>query len=678
MARRKLNLQNAKTWESLPDVWKVVKRIKPIDLYSGLKKDGIKDKGLLKIVEDYLSDDVLRPNLNGLYVDDKNIVCTDAHRLISIPAELGVEKGIYNISPKIAKKNQEGLYSKLNGNFPSYLDILPNNDTIYKVDAYKLKTYSQAVLNGKYTNPVTKQIQYFVHNDFSIGFNAEFLIGVIDSFLLMGYTELYFGFSTPTRAIIVSPNENTAKNPVKNVGNFPLALLMPLMVYDNYLGARDIDFGTEIEVYFSFSDNEIHNADGSIANYDRNLSNTELDYIDSESFSLINKLIPKNAVIPITEYVKVQNAKASITNLDFFLEVKDVFVEDGMYEVCNGALKDCKDFNIDDFPVNKREGDKLTPLATLQTDQFAQRTKQASMFVSTDDLRPVMMAIDLEIKKDNRANLFSTNAHIMFVSSLEASQVNDIEGRYLIKNPKYLSYVLDAVNDDKIKVSAKNLKGNDPERLFFESDNYIYSTKLEDAKPLTYNNIIDKNINTYLSFNTSEMLLAINSIKGEDTKKNLFLYLSNKVTIQLKLAEKITGENSVKVVKDLKIEIPYEIGKSNRQYENNIALIMPIRTDEENGYAFDIKYLKAILMVADKDEVRMNFDSNKPAPQFITEIRSIDKIKLKPEPKPEKKEPVVQKASKEEVIIKIEALQFLADAGDKDAENTIEILKLLI
>jgi DNA polymerase III sliding clamp (beta) subunit (PCNA family) len=426
-------------------------------------------------------------------------------------------------------------------------------------------------------------------------------------------------------------------------------------------------------------DNEIHNADGSIANYDRNLSNTELPYIDSDSFSLINKMIPKNATLPILEYVKVKNAKATITNLDFFLDVKDVFVEDGIYEVCNGALKDYSGVGkIDDFPVMKREGDTLTPLAKIETEQLAQRTKEASMFVSTDDLRPVMMAMELQINADNSTKVFSTNAHIMLIGSIYGSKVYDKNGKYLIQNPKYLANVLDVVKDDLVNVSAKNLKDNKTGMLVFESDNYVYSTKLIDAKSLDYEQVIDKNIDSYISFNTSEMILAINSIKGEDAKKSLFLDMSSKTDIKLKVVEYDVRLRESKIIKDLNISIPYTIGKSNRQYNNDLALIMPINTTFENGFTFDTKYLKTILMVADKDEARLNFDSRKPAPQIITELRPVEKVQMKREVKAEKKEPVVEKASKEDIMIKIEALQILADMGNEDAENNIEILKLLL
>ena len=40
--------------------------------------------------------------------------------------------------------------------------------------------------------------------------------------------------------------------------------------------------------------------------------------------------------------------------------------------------------------------------------------------------------------------------------------------------------------------------------------------------------------------------------------------------------------------------------------------------------------------------------------------------------------PVEKKATKEEVMIKIKALKLLADMGNKEAENKIKILKLLL
>jgi DNA polymerase III sliding clamp (beta) subunit (PCNA family) len=688
MALRKLNLQNAKTWENLPDVWKVVKRIKPIDLYAGLKKDGIKDKGLLKLVEEFMGKDDLRPLMQGAYFDkQKNVVVsTDAHKMICIPADLDIEQGVYNISPKIAKSIGVSLYSKINGTFPDYKAVLPEHSTIVKVDAYKLKTYSQAVMNGKYTNEYIDKINYKVNDDFMISFNAEFLLQAIDSFLLMGHTELYFGFSTPTRGATISPNENTAKNSVKNIGKHPFALIMPLMLSGSEdLGARDVDYGTSIDVYFSFIDNEIHNADGSIAKYDANLTNTDLPYIDSDSFSLINKLIPKKHNLPFLEYVKIENAKATITDLEFFLQVKDVFVEDGMYEVCNGALKDISDFNIDDFPMMREKGTKLTQIATLQTNEFAQRTKEATMFVSDDDLRPVMECLSLRLEQGNLTKVAGTNGFSLLIADLKGSDVIKKDLKLLVRNPKFLGYFLDVVNDNSVKVFAVNIEDKSIGRLFFETDNYTYSIRLEDGRTPDYEAVIRQSLDTYLEFNTAEMIMAINSLKGEDAKKSLYLDFNREEAdgfIKLKLGESKYGD-PFNITKDLGIKIPYHIGKSNRQYKNDIAIIMSINTNDDN-FAFDPKYLKTVLMVGDKDNARLNFDSKqKTVSMFITEIRPVEESPIKREPvkKVQKVEVVKEtpkKATKEEIMIKIEALQILADMGNKDAENNIEILKLLL
>lgn len=685
MALRKLELQNAKSWEMLPDVWKVVKRIKPIDLYAGLKKDGIKDKGLLKVVQDFIGDDSLRPVQAGVFYDDNVLVCTDSYRLICIPAELDIEKGIYSISPNIAKKTGAKLYSKIEGTFPNYKAVLPEHSVITKVDAYKLKTYIQAVLNGKYTNEVTKGILFKVENDFEIFFNGSMILECLDSFLTMGYTELYFGFSTPTRGVTVSPNEATVKKSVKNIGSYPFALLLPLMRgYSDYeiLGARDMDYSTEISVYYSFIDNEIYNADGSIAKYDGNLSNTDLPYINPDSFSLINKLIPKNPTVPMLEYVKVKDTKALITDLDFFLEVKDVFVEDGIYSVCNGAFKDSSDFNIDDFPMMKNKEMKLTQIATLETNQFAQRTKEASMFVANDDLRPALECVSLRLQ-NNVAKVTGTNAHILLLSNLTGGEVLKNDLKLLIKKPKFLSSFLNVVVDNSVKVFAVNIQDKSIGRLFFETDNYTYSIVLEDAPTPDYDSVIRRSLDSYLQFNTAEMIMAINSLKGEDAKKTLYLDFNREEAdgfIKLKLGENKYG-NPFEIVKDLGIKIPYHVGKSNRQYDRDISIIMSINTNDDN-FAFDPKYLKTVLSVGDKDDARLNFDSTqKMVSMFISELRPIEEVKREPVKKVEKVEVfkgTPKKATKEEVIIKIDALQILADMGDKDAENKIEILKLLL
>jgi DNA polymerase III sliding clamp (beta) subunit (PCNA family) len=670
MAKRKLNLQNAKIWEELPDVWKVVKRVKPLDLSSGVKKDGIKDKGLLKVVEKHLGDDALRTAMSGLFVDKGAVVGTNANSLICIPLDLDAESGIYSISPKISKKIGEKLYGKINQKYPSYKDILGENDIVVKVDAVKLKTYCQAVMNGKYPNQVTNAVQFKVNKEFNIGINAEMLTDAIDSLMLLGHDELYFSFRTPSRAIYISPNEKTAKTPKEYIGKHPFVLLMPMLI-DTDLGARDLDFGTGIDVYFSFEDNEIYNADVRVAKFDKNLSNTELQYIDSDSFDLINKLVPKNATIPVTEYVNVIGSKAFVTNLDYFLEVKDVFVEDGLYEVCNGALKD-NDYDPKNFPVFKKDG--FQPLGKAETNQFAQRVKQSITFVGVDDLRPITETLCLKIDENNRATLFATDMHSMIISSLSNAKLDKSGTDYLIESPKYLSNVLEVVKDETINLSSSG------GRLMVQTDNYNFSMKLLDAKALNYESVLDTGIDSYISFNTSEMILAINSLKGEDAKKNIYFELDDSGYIDLEIGKYDPNTKGFTTEKFLGIKIPCTIGKTKEKFTKDIALLMPINSGNKDSVAFNPKLLKNLLMVGDMDEARLNFNSQKGGSmsQFIVDLRPVVKAKTRETPKVEKKEVEPEMASKEDVMIKIKALKFLADSGDKDAEQKIKILKMLL
>lgn len=686
MTSRKLNLQNATSWEVLPDVWKVVKKVKPIDFYSGLKKDGIKDKGLFKVVEKYLSDDALRPNMQGANYDGKTISCTNAHVLISIPADLDIDKGNYMISPKIAKNSGVSLYSKIDAKFPDVKRILNVAEHLYKVEVYKLKTYIQAVINGKYCSRHFPAMQFKVNNEMNIGFNGELLTDVLDSFLLLGHTELYFGFGySNTRALIISPNQATAKDPENNIGKFPFALVMPLMLQTG-LGATDLDFATEITAYFSFADNEIINGDGSVAKFDINLSNTELPYMSADGFSLIKKLIPKNGGIPITEYVKVQNTIATITDLEFFLEVKDVFVDDGFYEVCNGALKDTKDFNLDDFPVVKDDEDNKVQILEINTNDFAERTKQATLYVGDDDLRPVTMTMLLQAEKDKGVNLVSTNAHILFFSKITDCQVYENQSNICIKNPKNLSEVLSVVNDDKVKLFGIKTWAKDIQRILIETDNYNYYSRLEDAKFPDYKSVISNSLDSYISFNTTEMISILNSFKGEDAKKGVYFDFKNigeTSKFEILLGEIKYGEAELK---NTGIQVPYTFGKSNRQFTDNMALIMPIYAQNIDFTGFNNKFLKNILVCADKDEVRLHFkSSDMRTHQFVTELRPVtekrteyDAIKKIAKVEIVKEKPEEKKATKEEVMIKIKALKLLADMGNKEAENKIKILKLLL
>lgn len=644
---RKINLQKCNSWDELPEVWKVVKKVKSVDF-----KNEISDKNLLKIVQDYFSTDELRPAMTGAFVEKTSITVTDAHKLINLPFNSKLAEGVYRMNPK-SKNTQTKMYGLMNDRFPDYRKILKVFPKTHKISVYKLRTYCQAAINGKYPNQVTNAMVFKYEGEEKVSFNGKFLIEVLDSFLLMGHDELYVSFSKG--GMYLSPNQQTAKNCLENIGKYPFALIMELFLEgDSNLGARDIDFETELNAYYCFECDKIFNADGSVAKFNIDQTDTGLPYMNSDYLALANKLVPKNFTIPILENVMVKDTVLTASNLNHFLSVKDVDIEDGIYEIVNGALKNTS-YELDDYP-RLPEGDFKT-LADFDTQELSQRVSQAIPFVGNDDLRESLNGVCFRL--DEKPNLVATNAYILIRANLDGASTTE-NNQYLIEEPKYLSYFLNQLNDSRVKMLGTS------DRLNFIGSELFYSTRLIDAKPPNYEQALDRNINTVLEFDSEALMEVLSSLKGDDLKKNIFFDFESenrdKGYFSLKLSE--TNYNDTKIVKDLNIKIECDIRPTGSNPSmSSIALIMSVNTGSRN-LSFNIKYLKTVLAVSDNF---FYFDNRKENPQFITSLSYV-------EPKTKK---VVKQVSKSDLQATIDALQFLADSGNEDAKNTIESLKLL-
>jgi DNA polymerase III sliding clamp (beta) subunit (PCNA family) len=664
----KIDLLNCDSWDKLPDVWKVVKKVKAVNY-----KDDIADKNLFSIVKDYLSDDYLRPAMMGAYVEKNSITITDTYKLINIPFDSSLETGVYRINPKTEINDTKTYELAKNVNFPEYRAIFEKSSTTHKISVYKLKTYIQAVLNGKYSNHVTNSINFKYDKDNNIAFNGKFLLEVLDSFLLMGHSELYV--SMGSGKMYFSPNQETIKDPEKNIGKHPFALLMKLFVNDGGgLGAYEMDFGTELTAYYCFECDKIFNADGSVANFDINLQNTDLPYMNSEHLKLISKVLPKNPTLPILENIKVSNTIATASNLNYNLIINNVNVEDGIYEVCNGALKNTTE-NIDNFP--KFKINSKNQIAEISTNELSQRFSEATYFVSDDDLRPSLTGVCLKIGKGQN-KLISTNAHILYLANISneiANKISDSEKEYLIGEPKYVAYFLNAVADENIKVFQYNSTN-----IGFVTDDIEFSVRQIDAKAPNYEQVIDTNINTIMDFDTEELYNALTSLKGEDSKGDVYFdFESNdrdRGYFNIKLSKYSFEKRDIEIQKDLNIKISctFKPMQKNDILNNSMALIMPINTNNEN-ISFSVKFLKSFLFVT---QGNFYFDNRKNMPQYIAKLSDL-KMKQKIfSKKVQKQEPKSKQPSKTDVQNTIDALKFLADAGNVDAKNTIESLMFLI
>ena len=400
--------------------------------------------------------------------------------------------------------------------------------------------------------------------------------------------------------------------------------------------------------------------------------------MNSEHLKLISKFVPKNPTLPILENIEVKNSIATASNLNYFLKVKDVNVEDGIYEVCNGALKNI-DYELDSFP--KFRIDKQNEIAKLNTNELSQRVSQALPFVSDDDLRPPLTGICLKIGtglKNQENKVIGTNAHILYMANISKESGNETDKDYLVSEPKYMSYFLNAVKDESVKLIEYNNKTN----LGFISDDLALTIRLIDANPPNYESVIDTNIDTIMEFDTEELYNVLNSLKGEDAKNDVYFdFESNdrdKGYFKVKLSKYNYQKSDKEIIKDLNIKIGCTLKPMQKssvtEFMKNIGLIMPIYTGDKN-FSFNIKFLKSFLAVTDG---AFYFNNKKDNSQFIAKLSEIE-IKRKTIAKNiQKQEQKVKQPSKTDVQNTIDALKFLADAGNEDAKNTIESLKFLI
>jgi DNA polymerase III sliding clamp (beta) subunit (PCNA family) len=668
----KLKLQIADNWNDLPSVWKIVKKVNPVDY-----KIDIKDKGLLKIVKPYLNTDYLREAQTGLFVSDNYVAATNSYQLIILPKTSNINNGIYNINPDTSKKQGKELYSLIDAKYPDIERIVNPSEDVYKVDVYKLKTYCEAVIKGKYCNNITYSTLFLINKSGKkdkIGFNIKYLIEVLESFLQLGHEVIYAGIQSKSSAVLFSTSAEAVRNGAKSIGKEIVVILMPLMVEREELGAHEMDFGTELLAYYSFTDDEIHNKDGSIAKFDINLDAKELPYISNEDINALQK-VKGSKSLPILEVISVKDMVATATNLDIALSISNVDVEDGLYEIVSGAFKNETDYDISDFPRIKspQESDKI---GEIKANELALVIESAAPFVSDDDLRPVMQGVFLH-KKYGKIKLAATNAHILISAAMDGNFEDTSKlSNIILREPKLLSAALKLMGTENVSVYFDN---ND---VYFKTSDILYRTQNIDGRYPDYERVIEYDTDKKIIFDGKKVIDVINTLKGEDAKKNLIFDLTKQNgKADLKLGE--VKNHDYYEQKDLKISIDYKIEDSEKVNENDIALIMPINTNNDKQLAFNPKFLKTVLSVTN-NEAELHYNSKRTLPPYYLNINLQEKkspiLRVKESISKAKSsiEEAKQPTNNEDILNTIAGLEFLAEDGNQDAIDTIEGLKLLI
>jgi hypothetical protein len=174
-------------------------------------------------------------------------------------------------------------------------------------------------------------------------------------------------------------------------------------------------------------------------------------------------------------------------------------------------------------------------------------------------------------------------------------------------------------------VGNLELLSNDNDEFFmFKQGNIRYITSAESFNPPNYQQVITPNTDMVLDISTSEILKVINSLSKEDLEDTLVFQFPQSIkkpiskgsVVKLYTGEK--GRGGVEIKKDLKISIPYELNEVSHDWDGNLALIMPVFSDDDTYLQFDPKLLKPLLSVSHQGGIYYN--SDKLGGQFLIEL----------------------------------------------------------
>jgi hypothetical protein len=337
----KINNRILTEWEQVPNVWKKY----PVRKIVNQVFQNIENEEFEYIFEPFTVDDDFRPAMSGVNVDINCIVATNAHIILTYPNRGKIENGIYNFKEKNGKKK----YTKIDEIYPRYDYIVPNKTTLqYRIRIFTLRTYLQVLISGKYFNTVTNHVVLKVdglENDL-IAVNAKYLCLILDTFESFGAEYIWFGFNKNTSVIVISYDEYNVTNPVTAMFSDPLCMLMPVFADNSSeFGSIDVDYQTECKIYFDFKKDAIVEKKGDIydvSNYWSPNDKRPLPYnLTEDNITQLSNITNTNKLLMFANvFIDSNKLYARSLEYDCMIVIQSVNIEDGEFEIVNGALKD--------------------------------------------------------------------------------------------------------------------------------------------------------------------------------------------------------------------------------------------------------------------------------------------------------------------------------------------------
>jgi DNA polymerase III sliding clamp (beta) subunit (PCNA family)/ribosomal protein S18 acetylase RimI-like enzyme len=662
-------------WDKVPTNYRNISKVKKVPFTNNPI-----DKGLDSIISPFLGKDILRQSVMGVNFDENGITATNLHMLITLPYPNEKYNGIYDITG--AKKQKSDKLLLINEKYPNYEAIIPKSENVgtpYKLHVYKLLQYSKTAIN--YANKTTRAIAFKFGDNYSIGFNSTLLTELLTASLKLGYEKLYAFITTSSRAMLLSPNKDY------ELGNDDILLLMPVMLMsdEKIYGAEDKDNNRSLRAYFDFNDNEIHNADGSVAEFKMQYQSNQL--VDDNYLALLSKMIKKNR-INILEYVKVENGKMTATDLEISLIVKDVNMPNGIYEIVNNAPNITMN-PIEDFPservFNKGEyethWEQKRPTAfefVTFSEVFEFYLDKLLLSVGKDDLRPIMSGICIKKTAQNEMFLVTTDAHTL-------CKINITEFCEFNKDSRELEYVLPVKYlKDFVKLADGSLHFKcSMSNIFIEADNLDFIGRTIDGKYPNYDAVIPRDSTKKIVFDhvamnkclkSPEMTNLIAKYKGRKDITFDFFNIGNTLNIKVSQNKGYNVQSElIESIELCKIDFNYQEVESTLSLSKSAFLLMPSKDEfKENQYfSFRKEFFDVMLETITDTEVDCYF--SEPNRAYVFPIDAIDYKKTLPVEKTKQ-----QKLSKKDLeqIVELENMKEVLESNE--LQEAIETLEMLI
>jgi hypothetical protein len=431
-------------------------------------------------------------------------------------------------------------------------------------------------------------------------------------------------------------------------------------------GAEDIDYNKSISCYFDFSDNQIHNADGTIADYKESYG--DANEMPLSVVTMLDKFIKIGKTrLPILENVIVDGNGIRVDSLNARIEIaNDWNLPQGLYIIQNNAfISNTLNANFDDYPKLNNRVSLKEPLFTMDSDAFKFYIDKAFINVGTDDLRPVMSGFSFECDGSN-LSLVSTNGITLLHANLTKYTTNRNSNFNIIAGEvKQLMNFAKNIDSKEISFYADGRSFRiDAGRLHFEG-------LLVDGKYPNWKAIIPDRFYNQLTFNIKDLYVCMNNeayklfVKSEGLKAD-DLGISNqgnKIFLSNKPNQSRGEEFISKEICEMKIEhISIDPPKATNPLQSFI-LLMPLQYTNGNYLNWAVEPLNKVISTIGKDKVVVEYTDLNRAYLFHSDnlnFNTSDVYKpVKPEAKilPKTKIPPIKTLERTPLVPKVKPTQ---------------------